>query len=128
MTKFAKVPTLKIELEQFDEMERTYEKLFSSDEKAAQESKRKCFDRIRKSRDQCIDEYTSLMNELRAIEQDNPEVYEMIYWHDIKGLSWESTSSKVLKDLRPYYGYDYCRSKVYKYLKRRDQNQADEEE
>lgn len=101
MSKYEILPVLKLEIEQLEQLI-------------------KCHDltALKQSRAQLIREHNSLIRELAQIKNEDPEVYQLIYWHDLKQKDWYETYEKVCCGMYHAYPDDYCRKKINRYLKK----------
>lgn len=79
----------------------------------------KLITRINDCKNKLTVEYDSIIAELEEIKAENAEVYWMLYWHDVKHLTWLQTFNKVCPDLIYAYPDSYCKKTVHKYLARK---------
>ncbi|MBE6108793.1 MAG: hypothetical protein E7194_00065 [Erysipelotrichaceae bacterium] len=77
---------------------------------------------LEESRSQYIAEYSALENELKAIKADDPEVYEMIYWHDLKRKNWRQVFDITCSGLMCDYPEVFCKKIVFRYLEKHGYN------
>ena len=64
----------------------------------------------------CVEKYTALERSLQAIRNDDPEVYVLIVYHDLQGLTWQAAFNKACQGLRSADGAEYARKRVSRYL------------
>lgn len=74
---------------------------------------------LESSRSRCIAEHSKLGDALTEIKRDDPEVYAMIYWHDLNGKTWNQTFYKVCPDLLYSQPDTFCKKKVAAYLQKK---------
>lgn len=118
MSIFSDIPNLKDETDLLTGLIDKYEKLFAGSPSGSESVTRQCMEKLRSTRDQCAAEYAALMESLNRIREDDPEVYELILWHDVKGCSWHKTYIKACDGLYSLCSPDYGRIRVYRYLKK----------
>lgn len=75
---------------------------------------------LRQHRKRVVREYNALVDELKQIEKDDPEIYQTIYWHDIRGHSWTETFNKVYPGMLSCDPVSYARNRVVRYLNKRE--------
>ena len=73
-------------------------------------------DTLRQHRKDVVREHNALVNELNRIREDDPEVYRIIYWHDIRGRSWTETFNKVYPDMLSIDPVSYARKRLIRYM------------
>lgn len=76
-----------------------------------------CIALLNRSKTDCISQYNALMDELKAIQADDPEIYKYIYLHDLKGYTWLQVCNK--SGLYTMCPEAYCRKLVVRYLERK---------
>ena len=56
--------------------------------------------RLKDSRDQIVEEYDSLMDELLTIRQQNADKFLLIVSHDLRGMTWAESYNGIMRHLR----------------------------
>ena len=74
---------------------------------------------LESSRNECDKEYFRLCEELEAIKEEDPEIFTMIYLHDMKHRTWREVFNKTCKGIMCLYPESYCKNIVVRYLKRK---------
>lgn len=108
---------------EIEEMQRLVDKwqsdLARCEDPSTQKHIQKLIDTIRKRKNELIAEYNSIIEELEEIKAENREVYLMIYWHDVKHLTWLQTYNKVCPDLIYAEPESHCKKTVHRYLSKK---------
>ena len=108
MCKYADIPFILIQVEALEALTEDYKKLLPDVDLS--------FLNVR--RNELIEQYNSLKNELEAIKADDQEVYQLIYWHYIKRKGWNEAYNIVCAGLYHANRESYCRHRVNRYLKK----------
>ncbi len=73
--------------------------------------------RLKQSKSDLERQHRQLTDELKLIKADNSQIYQMIYYHDVKRKDWYTVCEMVYPgEYHPDPG-DYCRKKIARYLK-----------
>lgn len=70
---------------------------------------------LKQHRKDIVKEHNAQVKALKRIEEDDPEVYQIIWWHYVKGKTWMETFIKVYPDLISYSG-DYAKKRYRRYM------------
>lgn len=117
MAKYEDIPTIKREIELIDselEMLKKNQKYYD------RQQLNRLIDLIERNRSGLLIKKSALVKELIGIKNDDSEVYALIYWHDIKRMSWAETYNRVYGDLGLYHACPdgVCKKKVARYLQK----------
>lgn len=120
MKVYRNVESCRKEIEQLQTMQNKWQSdLARCEDPSTQKHIQKLIDTIRKHKNELTAEYNSIIEELEEIKAENREVFLMIYWHDVKQLTWQQTFNKVCPDLIYAYPESYCKKTVHRYLEKK---------
>ena len=119
MGKFSNIPVLKAEIELITEEIEQIKALLAEMDLNTRRRGKQLLRLLESSRSKCIAERLKLCEELEAIKKEDPEIFSMIYWHDLKGKSWAEVFNITCKGFISYYPECYCKKAVFRYLRKR---------
>lgn len=117
MTKYSDIPFLRHEIEGLNTEISTFTRVLAE----MPSFKTKCADLIKllkQSRTEYMQRHAELVRELDAIKADNQEVYEMIYFHDLKNFTWEQAFNRLSAGIYSEAPKHYCIHVVTRYLEK----------
>lgn len=85
----------------------------------------KTVSRMQSTRKQLIEEHNAIIRDLEKIQEEDPEMYRIIYWHFVKGRSWTETFYKACPDLISSNPYEYTRSRFRRFMNRWEKSRTE---
>lgn len=119
MGKYADILELKAEIDLITEEIEQLPTLLSEADLNTRRRGARLIKMLEASRSKCIAEHSRLCEELEAIKKEDPEIFSMIYWHDIKGKPWRRVFDITCEGLMSDYPEVYCKKMVSRYLRKR---------
>ena len=119
MTKYSDIPFLRHEIEGLNTEISTFMHVLADLDPKLKPKCKELADLLKQSRAEYMRRHAELVEELESIKADNYEVYEMIYFHDLKRFSWEQAFNRLSAGLYSESPKHYCIHRVERYLEKK---------
>lgn len=124
---FRYIEPLRKEIEQLQQTADKYQlELERCEDPKAQQSFKRLIENINSIQSKLIAKRKAIIQDLENIKEIDPEIYGYLYWHDVKGQSWNAAFNKTTPELMSVDPQEYARKRVYKFLAKQERIRASE--